>query len=892
MTLTAGTRLGPYTVQSALGAGGMGEVYLATDTRLNRNVALKILPDAFARDADRLARFQREAQVLASLNHPNIGAIHGLEETGDVKALVLELIEGPTLADRLAQGPMPLAEALPVALQIVDALEAAHEQGIVHRDLKPSNIKLRPDGTVKVLDFGLAKAADPARSGVDLTRSPTLMSPAATQLGFIIGTAAYMSPEQAKGKPADKRADIWAFGCVLFEMLAGTRAFAGDDVSDTMAAILRGDPEWTRLPADTPRAIVRLLKRCLEKDRRQRLHDIADARLDLQEALSAPAEDTAAPGAAPRRSLARRILPVAAAVILTAALTGLAAWMWRPEAIVQQTRFLVPLQPGEAYTATGRHVLALSPAGTHLVYVANLRLNVHALDQLETTALRGTDGIGDSAARAPFFSPDGRSIGFWQGGQMKRVGLEGGAAVSIVETPIPFFGASWTEDDVILFGKGTEGIWRVAASGGTPERIVEAQNGESAHGPQLLPDGEHLLFTVRPKGTSDWNDGQVVVQSLRTAERRVIVPRGRDGRYVPTGHLLYAQGGTLFAIRFDADRLEAIGGAASIVEGVDDAGGNSGAAHFAVSDNGSLVYVRDSVTFGRATPVWIDREGREQALLTREPIQGVAFPRLSPDGGRFSVIAAGDVWVYDLQGRPPIKLTSNGNLFSPLWSPDGRRLIYESSSPAALMAVAADGGGAAPEQVSPEGHFHPHGISADGTEIVAVMLDAGTAGNLTGADIVRLPAGVKSEPQPVVRTPNREGFEGASLSPDRRWLAYVSNATGLQEIWIQPYPGPGAPVRISPNGGIEPVWAGNGRELFYIEGRKMMAVTLDTRAGLSFAAPKQLFELDYAITSQPPSYDVAADGRFLMLKPADGQSMAAPIVVALNWFDELRRRLP
>ena len=890
MALAAGTRLGSYIVHSPLGAGGMGEVYRATDTRLNRDVALKILPDSFAGDADRVARFQREAQLLASLNHPNIAAIHGLEDAAGVKALVLELVEGPTLADRLTTGRMPLEEAIPIARQIAEALEAAHEHGIVHRDLKPSNIKVRPDGTVKVLDFGLAKSSDPARTDIDITQSPTLMSPAATQAGIILGTAAYMSPEQAKGKAVDKRADIWAFGCVAFEMLAGRRAFEGDDVADIMAAVLRGEPDWRKLPQNTPRVLIRLLKRCLEKDRRQRLHDIADARLDLQDAFTA--DQAVAQTATSRHALLRRLVPSLAAVIVAAVLAGFAAWTLKTAPAATPARFTVQPPPGQNYVATSRHLVAVSPAGTHLVYVANNGLNLRALDQLETTPLRGTEGLGDSAARSPFFSPDGKSIGFWQGGQLKRIGIEGGAAVTIADMNIPF-GASWGDDDVILFGRGTDGIWGVPATGGAPERVIETVNGEFLHGPQRLPDGDHVLFTARQNGTSDWNEGQIVIQSLETGKRHIIVPRGRDGRYVATGHLLYAQSGTLFAIRFDAGRLETSGGAVSFAEDVDDAGGGSGAAHFAVSKNGSLAYVRDTATFSRSTPIWVDRTGREVGSLTADPVQGLAYPRLSPEGRRFAAISNGDVWVYDLDGRPPIRLTSNGNLFSPLWSPDGRRIIFESSTPSALMAIAADGSASAPEQVSPEGHIHPHGMSEDGTELLAVSIDPATVGSLTGADIVRFKADVKSELEPVVQTQYREGFEGASLSPDRRWLAYVSNATGLPEIWIQAYPGPGAPVRISPNGGVEPVWARNGRELFYLEGRRMMGVALDLRSGVSFSAPKPLFQSEYATgVTQPPSYDVAADGRFLMLKRVDGQALAPPIVVTLNWFEELKRRLP
>jgi hypothetical protein len=508
MSLAGGTRLGPYTVVSPLGAGGMGEVYRATDTRLNRDVALKILPDAFARDAERLARFEREAQVLASLNHPNIGAIHGFEESGGVKALVLELVDGPTLADRLAAGPMPLAEAVATAKQIADALSAAHEHGIVHRDLKPSNIKLRPDGTVKVLDFGLAKAADAISRDTDLTQSPTLVSPAVTQAGLILGTAAYMSPEQARGRHVDRRSDIWAFGCVLYEMLTGVRAFDGDDVTDTMAAILRGEPDWTRLPADVPPALVRVLKRCMDKDRRQRRHDIADVRMDIDDALAAPAAELSTGGGSGARWTVRRAAALAAVMFGVAAVAGAFGWLARPEPPAAIARFVVPLAQDESYSNTGRHVLALSPDGQHLVYVANFRLNLRHMDQLAASVIRGTEAF-DSSVREPFFSPDGQWIAFWAGGRLQRVALTGGTPVPLAETPNPF-GASWSADDTILYG-APDGIWRLPGSGGTPEHVIKIGAGEGAHGQQLLPDGEHVLFTHRGSD-ADWDQANIVAQ--------------------------------------------------------------------------------------------------------------------------------------------------------------------------------------------------------------------------------------------------------------------------------------------------------------------------------------------------------------------------------------------
>jgi len=883
MSLAPGDRVGPYEVTGTLGAGGMGEVYRARDTKLDRDVAIKVLPDTFAADPERVARFEREAKTLAALNHANVGQIYGLEEAGRVKALVLELVEGPTLADQIKRGPIALDQALPVAKQIAEALEAAHEAGIVHRDLKPSNIKVRPDGAVKVLDFGLAKALGTTALSNDASQSPTITTPAMTQVGLILGTAAYMSPEQAKGRVADARSDIWAFGCVLYEMLSGTRAFIGEDVSDTMAAVLRGDPDWSALPRDTPRALVRLLKRCLQRDRSQRLQDIGDARLDIQDILAGPSEEAVASSVAKPRSLARRAVPIAAVATVAGLAVGSAVWALRPAATARTQRFRIVLPEGEVYTNTGRPIVALSRTGTYIVYGANNRLNLRELDQLDPTPIRGTE----EGARSPFLSPDGEWVGFWQGGQLNRVALSGGAPFKICGADVPT-GVTWAEDGTILYGQGSRGIWRVAAEGGTPEAVVEVGDGEAAHGPQLLPGGDWLLFTLRPKGAG-WDDANLVVQSMRSGERRIVVPGGRDGRYIATGHLIYARTGTIFGVPFDLDALRTTGGAIPLVEGVPDGGATSGASQFALSANGTLAYVAGlSATSG--TPVWVGRDGGEQSAVTSKPLTGVEHPRVSPDGRRLAVMVGGDLWVHDLEGRPPIRLTHDGNHYAPVWTPDGRRLIYETSTPAALVSVPADGSGGTPVPVSPSGHYHPHAVSPGGGELIAVDVDNATTGSDT--NIVEIPMSDKPEPTPLVRTPSREGFEGLSLSPDGRWLAYASDGTGQLEIWVQPYGRPGAPIRVSPNGGVEPVWARNARELFYLEGRRLMAVAVDGRTSFEFSPPKLLFETTNALTGQPPSYDVGADGRFLMIRPEGKQGAAPPIVVVLNWFDEVKRRAP
>ena len=873
MALAAGVRLGPYEIHSAIGAGGMGEVWKARDTTLGRDVALKILPDHLALDLDRLARFKREAQILASLNHPNIGAIHGFQEAdgvqpssqgsgepgrspqGVVRALVLELVEGPTLADRIAQGPIPIDEALPIARQIAEALEAAHEQGIIHRDLKPANIKLRPDGAVKVLDFGLAKAIDPAVAVVspDPSVSPTITIAAATHVGVILGTAAYMSPEQARGRPTDRRSDVWAFGCLLFEMLSGTRAFSGEHIADTLAAVLHGQPDWQALPRDTPPALARLLHRCLERDSKQRLRDIGDAPLEIQDLLASPAEPSIA--SAQPRPLARRVAPLAAAVLVTPAAIAYLTWMFTAPPPPHVQRFNLVLPDGERFTNSGRNLVAISPSGTHVVYSANDRLNLRPFDQLEATPIRGTE----QGARMPFFSPDGEWIGFWQSGLLMTVAATGGVPIKICETDNPF-GATWSDDNSILYGSGPAGVWRVAADGGVPELVVKVAEGESAHGPQLLPASEWILFTLRPAGAT-WDDAQLVAQSMRSGERRVIHQGGRDGRYLATGHLLYANDQTVLAMVFDLSRLQTRGSAIPILEGVPNAGVLGGASQFAVAGNGTLVYVA-RLSAATGIPVWVDRAGREESALTPVPLQGVRHPRISPDGRRLAIIVEGDVWVYDLEGRPPIRLTREGALYSPIWTHDGQRVIYESGTPQGLFSIPADGSGAA-STASPVGHYHAIAMAADGRGLFVTDIDNQTAG--TNTDVSRIVPGEEPSVQPLVATPFREGFEGASLSPDGRWLVYASDTTGQLEIWVRPLAAPGAPVRVSPNGGIEPVWARSGREFFYLEGRRLMMVPVTPSATFDFKPPTFLFEARYALEGQPPSYDLGPDGRFLMI---------------------------
>jgi serine/threonine protein kinase/dipeptidyl aminopeptidase/acylaminoacyl peptidase len=916
VALAPGTRIGPYEVTARLGAGGMGEVYRARDAGLDRDVALKVLPPAFALLPDRVARFRREAQVLAALNHPNIAAVYGFEEH-PVPALAMEFVDGATLAEIIATGRMTLEaegsgsrpgdtdarptrgggsprglnleDALPLARQIVAAIDAAHAQGIVHRDLKPANVKVRPDGTVKVLDFGLAKAlrfdaapASGAKSVQDLAASPTMTSPAMTEAGMILGTAAYMAPEQARGRPVDHRADIWAFGCLLFEMLAGRRAFAGDDVSETVANILKSEPDWSALPPATPSALRRLLRRCLARDLAQRLPDIGVARLDIDDALSPDAETVpalaASTSAAPRR-------PRWPFVALGLAVTGLVGVL--PSAIVHLrerpapaaiVRFDIPPPSGVLFTPETAFP-TVSPDGRHVIYRVQapntpMRLWLYTLATQTARELPGTDGAGGT-----MWSPDSRAIAFVEGGRLKRLELAGGTVEAIAEFS-GGAGGSWNSDGTIILGNPDGGLLRVSAAGGavtpltTPDRVQK----EVGHIlPQFLPDGRRFLFTVLPAHV-------VKLGSLDTPAQSELLKVGTHAFYASPGYLLYARQGTLLAQPFDGASGTVHGDAVPIAQGVRMYGNVYGL--FSTSGNGVLLYERGESADG-GTPVWVDRKGQTSPAVP-EGLDNALFPRLSPDGRRLAVIRANDLWVQDLAGQPPMRLTFDGPRsahFTPLWSPDGDRIVYEAQSPSKLQVVPSDGSTAASAPFGPEGHFHPYGWSSDRREVIATRLP--------GWDIVAVPAGGEEAPRDIVATPAQEGMEGVSISPDGRWIAYAADPTGQIEIWVRPFPGPGAPVRVSPSGGVDPVWGRNSRELFYQDPRREQLIMASLQAGpeLRFTPPVALFGTsEFVASSQPPSYDVASDGRFLMIKRAgDAKPGTRPLAVVLNWAEELKR---
>ena len=772
MTLSPGTTLGVYQVTAKIGEGGMGEVWQARDTKLDRDVALKVLPEAFTSDPDRLARFEREAKVLASLNHPNIGSIYGLEEAEGVRALVLELVEGPTLADRIKQGPIPLDEALPIAKQIAEALEAAHERGVIHRDLKPANIKVKDDGTVKVLDFGLAKAFQPDASDPGLSASPTIsLTAAATQMGMVIGTAAYMSSEQAKGKVVDKRADVWAFGVVLFEIFSGRKPFVGDDVSDTLALVLKFEPEWDVLPTDTPPRIRQLIQTCLQKDPKRRLHDVADVRLAMEGVFETTVSASAGPTVAPTLQVWQRPTVVLAAVVTTGLVCGLAVWSLTRPGTQAVSRFEIPLRAEEAFTGTGRHMVAVSPDGRQIVYSTPNGLALRSLNEVTPVLVAGTDG----GAREPFFSPNGLSIGFYTrtSNQLQKVFASGGAPVTLGTVPAPH-GASWGVDDVILFGQGADGIWRVPGTGGTPEAVIAVEDGEEAHGPQMLP-GEWVLFTLLPAGVRSWDEAQIVVQSLATGERVVLIERGRDARYVETGHLVYVVSGVVTAMAFDLGAREVLGGPVPLIEGVRDTTA-TGATQFSVARNGSLVYApRAGGSGGDYSLSWMRATG--EVTPTAAPPRNYGDMRISPDGTRIAVEvfdpeSAVDVWIWHLDDGPLARLTfDDAGDSAPLWTPDGERVVFSSDRDGGgLFWKAADGTGEVERLLESRNQPRPWGWSTDGRLVFDQL--PGDIGVVTveGDRTVEM----------LFETEFRE--REPAVSPDGRWIAYRSDETGSGQI--------------------------------------------------------------------------------------------------------------
>jgi serine/threonine protein kinase len=909
--IAIGTQFGSYQITSLLGQGGMGEVYRAADTKLNRDVALKFLPAQFTSDPDRMERFQREAYVLASLNHSNIAAIYGLEESNRMRALVIELVEGPTLADRIAQGPLPIDEILQIAKQIAEALEYAHERSIIHRDLKPANIKLTAEGKVKVLDFGLAKAMTSDAQTRSLSNSPTL-SLAPTQAGVILGTAAYMSPEQAKGKLVDRRADIWAFGVVVYEMLTGSPMFSGETASETMAHVMMKEPDWNALPAGTPAGLRDLLRRCLTKDPRNRIRDIGDVRIAIEETITNPELQSTPETIRDRAVPVRRggMFPWAVASILGISLV-LVAWVLWPRLSTQQVMRLVTELGTDAFLYTtglsaGASAAILSPDGKTLAFIASKtgstgeisQLYLRPLDQLKASPIAGTDG-----AAKHFFSPDGQWIAFFANGLLKKVSVSGGAAVTLCETPT-FLGGSWSEDGFIVFAQQTSGLFRVSDGGGTPEALTKRDGGEiTQRWPQVLPGGNAVLFTSA-SGQGNYEDADIVVQSLKTGEKKILQRGGFYARYVPTGHVIYVRQSTIFAAPFDLAGLELTAPPVPVLEGVMSSSG-SGASEYAFSNTGTFVYVAGTGSTGAVPIYWMDQKGQTTPLRTiPDRYLNLSF---SPDGARLAMqinARQNDIWVYELARDAMSRLTFDaGSEADPVWTPDGRRIAFgalrasQTGGPYGMYWVRADQSEGPQRLTESQSSQRPRSWHPSGKFLAYMQIAAAGSAN---ADTMILPmegdesSGWKpAKPIPFLTGPFTEAEP--AFSPDGRWLAYHSNETGAFEIYARPFPGPGAKVQISTGGGVVPMWSRNGKELFYrtLDGKIMVVQYKIQGDALSVDKPRLWSEGQLMDAGANRTFDLHPDGqRFAVLKLTQTEAKLDNVILILNFFDELRRLAP
>jgi serine/threonine-protein kinase len=902
MALNPGTRFGPYEIVEKIGAGGMGEVYRATDTALKRDVAVKVLPASFANDRDRLDRFQREAEVLASLNHPNIAQIFGLDKADGQTVIVMELVEGPTLAERIAQGPLPPDEALAIARQVADALEAAHGRQVVHRDLKPANVKVKSDGTIKILDFGIAKTVE--AQAISGGRSPAMATPAVTETGIILGTAAYMSPEQARGKPVDQRTDIWAFGCLLFEMLTGQPAFAGEDVMLTLARVLDRDTDMSSMPGTISPAVRHTIKLCLEKDPRKRIADIRDVRL----ALAGTFEAGLPRGAQVAESASRRALPIAAAAVVAGLLIGVAAtslvaWSFRPTPDAVITRFSVDLAgPLDQF-----QTLAVSPDGRRIVYATNNQLYSHRLDQVEPTVISGTEG-----GREAFFSPDGRSIAFFVGTQLKTVGLDGDIPRGVATVPeAPGIVGVWGPDGRLFFGQqGPYGLSSVLAAGGAPEPFADLGDNGDLDYPEVLPGAEWVLFTAN-RSAGRWSSANIVAQNRTTGERKTVLEGGHFARYLATGHLVFTREATLYAVAFDPERVETRGPAVPVVQGVQtsETGGN---AQFAVAANGTLVYVAGTAGPAGARPQkglsWVDRDGNVQPLPIRPDDYTMA--RISPDGTKIAVVVGStlpatdplpDIYVFELETENLTQLTFEADADDgPVWSRDGSRIFYRSyrDGTGGVYTMPSEGG--APELVATSETGQnplPWAISPDGETLLLIDAVSIADVNLATLDIAN-----SDKTTPLLDL--AEALAEPSLSPDGRWLLYYAfTPSTTPEINIRPFPDVGQQRRPVGLGG-HAVFSADGAEIFLFDGNGLSVVSVQY-APFRVGTPQMLFRgrYWYGVAGLDGTLGRAWDvdpknDRFLMITLPDaggdepGEQARPRINVVLNWFEELKERVP
>ncbi len=903
-----GQELSHYKITDKLGEGGMGEVWRGEDTHLGRDVAIKVLPEAFAQDAERMARFEREARVLAALDHPHIAAIYGLEEAEGRKFLVMQLAEGEDLKDLISRGQIPPQKAAKIALQIAEALEAAHDKGIIHRDLKPANVKISPGGQVKVLDFGLAKAldsGDPNSSGSgSLSLSPTLTAQM-TEVGVLLGTAAYMSPEQARGELADRRADVWAFGVVLMEMLTGKTVYAGRTVSDTLAGVLAREPEWQELPDDLPRRIRKLLERCLEKETPDRLQAIGEARIALQQYLANP-ETEEAPEAAViqvAQSTWKRILPwalfAAAAVGLVAALVAL--WPESPEPKAP-IRLEAVLADDPLYVDLGASVV-LSPDGSRLVYVtddsSHRALFTRSLDQLAGTEL--ATGTSTEEPYHPFFSPDGKWVGYVTRNEMKKVPITGGTSITLSEVDASR-GASWGPDDnIVLAPNGSSELFTVSAAGGTPQsltKLTEERQDFSHRWPQFMPDGKAVIYTVGYQGMSSVDDAIIEVVSLETGEQKVIHEGGYYARYVPSGHLVFIRDGTLFGMTFDAEKLEPTGSPAPLVQGITTDNGPGGA-QYSFSNSGDLAYVSGEVGVPTYPIVWVDRDGKSTTLWETRGAYGE--PALSPDGKKLGISVfrdnQWDVWVYDLEREVATRLTfAEGYDADQAWTPDGKYLIFTSTRDGieSIYRKRADGSGEVERLSESEEAFYPFSVSGDGNFLAGEISKAGDL------DLYILPLDGSGEPEVFLASEFDERYP--DFSPDGRWITYASNESGRFEVYVRPYPAAGGKWQVSDGGGAWPLWSGDGRQLFYRTNSGVMEVSVEASGdSLSIGTPSAVVDGPFRGGMFGVSvggyifgdYDVSPDGqRFVMFPEDTDVAPKTHVTMVFNWFDELDRTLP
>jgi eukaryotic-like serine/threonine-protein kinase len=887
MALSSGSQLGPYQIVAPLGVGGMGEVYRASDSRLRREVAIKVVPDATASDPHRMARFAREAQFLAALNHPNIASIYGFEESSTMHALIMELVEGTTLAERTALGPIPIEDALPIARQITEALEYAHDRGIVHRDLKPANIKITPDGTVKVLDFGLAKALADDNVASEISNSPTLTA-AATKAGLILGTAAYMSPEQARGKAVDRRADIWSFGAVVFEMLTGKVAFKGETISDTLAAVIRGEPDWTLVPPNVPPAIQLLMRRCLLKEPRQRLQSIGEARIAIENTIDRrDSSIIVASDVPPEPVLENRTLKILAAgalaVLLVAAGFVTANLLHRGASHeAAAIRFAIDPPSGTSLSSLGQRTVAVSPDGLRMVIGASSsdgpRLYLRELNSASAVPIRGAEGATD-----PIFSPDGKWLAFFAGGKLKKVSLDGGTPVILAENIVYVQGAVWGADHNIYYAPSlNSAILRVSENGGSAQPVTKLQTdrGELGHiSPILLPENKTLLFTVYSGGNTD--DGVIVAQQLGATERKTLVAKGFDSRFLAPNHLLYVRAGSLMSVPFDPGKLEA---GASAVPVVQDLVTNSlsGSSQFDISRDGTLIYVNGGRQATENNLLLAEHDAKPQALPVKPNLY--ESPRFSPDGKALALtvrLPDPDIWIYDLERGALRRITfAPGEDELPVWSPDGKRVAFSSNGRQQAFMIAVDGSGQEEPLMKNETHFHLQSWSPDGKLIAYERL--GSSGEF---EIWMLPLEGDKKPYPYLVS--QFNIDEPAFSVDGHWLAYTSNESGRAEVYVQRFPGPGEKVQVSTDGGSNPVWSRDGKQLVYESAGTLWATEVlvsPFRVGKS----RVLYQGDIWNDAAGPNYALAPGGKRIAVVERIKDPEGGNVKVVLNWNQELQ----